>query len=316
MGPGASGPAATRWVMRSARLLLAPLALALLAACGAPPTSPATTTPTGTIPSGSATTSSTATPPTTGTATVRPSTASSSGSHSSTRSSATTQRPSPSSTASRPSTTLPVALRDGVVTTLPTSRKVVALTFDAGAGSQGAPKVLATLSAEHVSASFFATGAFASANPSLTRQMRALGPVGNHSWSHPHFPAMSSSTLASELSRTRSAIVSATGSDPRPFFRFPFGEYDSRTLGLVHQAGYGAVGWTTDSLGWKGTIGGMSVDKVVARVLAGRTPGQVVLMHVGANPDDHTTLDADALPRVIAGYRAAGYAFVTLDALR
>jgi hypothetical protein len=39
-------------------------------------------------------------------------------------------------------------------------------------------------------------------------------------------------------------------------------------------------------------------------------------MHVGANPDDGTTLDADALPQVIAGYRQAGYGFTTVDALR
>ena len=203
-----------------------------------------------------------------------------------------------------------------MVTRVPTTRKVVALTFDAGAGAQGAPSVLATLAAQHVPASFFVTGAFASTNPSLVRQMAAVGPVGNHSWSHPHFPLLSTSSVASELSRTRSAILAATGRDPRPFFRFPFGDHDPRTLGLVHQGGYGAIGWTTDSLGWKGTSGGMTVDSVAARVLAGRTPGQVVLMHVGANPDDHTTLDADALPRVIAGYRPAGYTFTTLDALR
>ena len=86
-------------------------------------------------------------------------------------------------------------------------------------------------------------------------------------------------------------------------------------LGLVHRAGYGAVGWTTDSLGWQGTSGGMTAATVVARVLASRQPGQIVLMHVGANPDDGTTLDADALPRVIAGLRAAGYGFTTLTAL-
>jgi len=38
-------------------------------------------------------------------------------------------------------------------------------------------------------------------------------------------------------------------------------------------------------------------------------------MHVGANPDDGTTFDADALPRVIDEIRARGYSFVTLDAL-
>ncbi|WP_255353872.1 polysaccharide deacetylase family protein [Phycicoccus sp. Soil748] len=210
---------------------------------------------------------------------------------------------------------MPPALRDGVVTRLPTSSRVVALTFDGGAGSQGAATILATLRAQGVPASFFVTGKFAAANPSTTRQMAAVGPVGNHTWSHPDLTTVGSSTLQQELSFTRSAILAATGKDPRPLFRFPFGAYDSRVLGLVHAQGYGAVGWTTDSLGWKGTSGGMTVDSVVARVLAGRTPGQVVLMHVGANPDDGTTFDAAALPRIIAGYRAAGYGFTTLTVL-
>ena len=42
-------------------------------------------------------------------------------------------------------------------------------------------------------------------------------------------------------------------------------------------------------------------------------PGMIVLMHVGANPDDGTTLDAAALPAVIDGLRAKGYSFVTLQ---
>ena len=41
-----------------------------------------------------------------------------------------------------------------------------------------------------------------------------------------------------------------------------------------------------------------------------------MLLHVGANPDDGTTLDADALPRIIAGYRQAGYGFAALDPLK
>ena len=38
-------------------------------------------------------------------------------------------------------------------------------------------------------------------------------------------------------------------------------------------------------------------------------------MHVGAHPTDHTTLDADALPRIISELRARGYSFVTLAAV-
>jgi hypothetical protein len=36
-------------------------------------------------------------------------------------------------------------------------------------------------------------------------------------------------------------------------------------------------------------------------------------MHLGSNPDDGSTLDADALPSMIDEMRAAGYQFVTLD---
>lgn len=201
------------------------------------------------------------------------------------------------------------------MTTVPTSRRVVALTFDGGAGSQGAASILATLRAQGVPASFFVTGTFATANPGVVRQMAAVGPVGNHTWSHPDLTAVGDSTIRQQLSTTRTAILGADGGDPRPFFRFPFGAHDTRTLRVVNDEGYAAIGWTTDSLGWKGTSGGMTVDKVVSRVLAGRTPGQIVLMHVGANPDDGTTLDADALARVIAGYRQAGYGFTTLEAL-
>ena len=70
-----------------------------------------------------------------------------------------------------------------------------------------------------------------------------------------------------------------------------------------------------DSLGWEGTSGGQTVQTVTDRVLAAAQPGEIVLMHLGSNPDDGTTLDAAALPAIITGLRARGYSFVTLQAL-
>lgn len=49
--------------------------------------------------------------------------------------------------------------------------------------------------------------------------------------------------------------------------------------------------------------------------MAGLQPGEIVLMHVGSHPTDGSTLDADALPRMIDDIRARGYSFVTLEAL-
>jgi len=86
-------------------------------------------------------------------------------------------------------------------------------------------------------------------------------------------------------------------------------------LADVNRLGYVAVRWTVDSLGWQGTSGGQSAQSVTSRVLAAAQPGEIVLMHLGSNPDDHTTLDANALPAIIDGLRARGYGFVTLKAL-
>ncbi len=54
---------------------------------------------------------------------------------------------------------------------------------------------------------------------------------------------------------------------------------------------------------------------VADRVITAARPGEIVLMHVGSNPDDHTTLEAVALPAVIDRLTSAGYRFVTLDTL-
>ncbi|MFZ1285939.1 MAG: polysaccharide deacetylase family protein [Candidatus Phosphoribacter sp.] len=211
---------------------------------------------------------------------------------------------------------MPAPREAKVITVLATSAKVIALTFDGGADSGGAASILSTLSAQGVMASFFVTGRFAQSYPSLTAQLAKVGPVGNHSWDHPHFPALTDQAALTQLDRTRSTILAAAGADPRPFFRFPFGDSDARTRSLVGNAGYVAVGWTVDSVGWKGTSGGLTATSVADRVVAAAKPGAIVLMHLGAHPDDHTTLDADALPSIITRLRALGYSFVTLGSLR
>lgn len=82
---------------------------------------------------------------------------------------------------------------------------------------------------------------------------------------------------------------------------------------MVNDECYVPFRWTVDTLGWQGTSGGMSADRVTQRVLKGAGPGGIVLMHLGNNPTDRTSLDADALPDIIAGLKSQGYSFVTLE---
>ena len=211
--------------------------------------------------------------------------------------------------------TPPPSLHGRIVTTVPTSRKVVALTLDAGASAAGVPSILATLAAAGVPATFFPTGSFARSYPDQVRAMAAAGHrVGNHSSTHPDFTTLTAKEQVAQLTAAAAAITPLTGRTTTPWFRFPFGASDGAAITTVNSEGYACIGWTVDTLGWKGTSGGQSVESVVQRVLSTVRPGQIVLMHVGANPDDGSTLDADALPTVITGLRALGYGFVTLDA--
>ena len=196
------------------------------------------------------------------------------------------------------------------MTVLPTSAKVVALTFDAGANNSGLASILSTLATEAVPATFFLTGAFARGFPTDARTIGLRYPVGNHTDTHPDLTTQTDAQIRAQVLNAQTAIATAARYDTRSMFRFPYGASNARTLGVVNGLGYCSVSWTVDTLGWQGTSGGQSVSTVVNRILTTLRPGQIILMHVGSHPTDRSTLDADALPTIISELRARGYSFV------
>jgi peptidoglycan/xylan/chitin deacetylase (PgdA/CDA1 family) len=200
---------------------------------------------------------------------------------------------------------------------IPTHDKVVALTFDAGANADGVTSILDTLRQNNVVATFFLTGNFAEQFKAQSQAIVSAGMrIGDHSISHPYLTQLSDAEVHYQVLGARDEIQSVTGADPWPWFRFPYGDRNDHTIALVNSLGFVPIGWTVDTLGWKGTSGQITVQTVVSRVLASLQPGEIVLMHCGSNPTDHSTLDAEALPTVIAELKAQGYSFVTIDALR
>jgi len=201
-------------------------------------------------------------------------------------------------------------------TAVKTSSKIVALTLDAGANADGLKSILGTLSEDRVPATFFLTGDFTKSFPAQARAIVAAGyRVGDHSMTHPYFTKLTDAQMRDQVLNAQREIISVTGADPWPWFRFPYGDRNAHTISVVNSVGFVPVGWTVDTLGWEGTSGGITVQKIVNRVLANLKPGEIVLMHCGSNPTDHSTLDADALPAVISDLKARGYSFVTLDAM-
>jgi len=209
---------------------------------------------------------------------------------------------------------LPPAIVAGEVVRLQTRQHVVALTFDGGGNADGAKGVLTTLRRDNVAATFFLTGHFVQAYPQLARTIGRRYPVGNHTVNHYDMLRLSPTAARGEVTRAAAMIQRATGRDTHPYFRFPYGSRNGRTLRLVNSLGYASVRWTVDTWGWMG-LSQQSVAGATRRVLQNLVPGEIVLMHLGSS-SDHSTIDAKALPTVIRLVRARGYRFVTLAGIR
>ncbi|MEA2531614.1 MAG: peptidoglycan-N-acetylglucosamine deacetylase [Thermomicrobiales bacterium] len=196
-------------------------------------------------------------------------------------------------------------------------RREVALTFDAGDDRGYAEEILDTLRDFGVRASFGLTGHWAKENPDLVERMVDEGHMlFNHTYSHRSFTGFSTSEgeavlstedRQQELLDTEEIVRDLTGYELAPYFRPPYGDYDAAVLSEIAEIGYTiTLMYNCDSLGWNGA----SVDDIVARCGDAATPGDIILLHVGA-----ATLDAEALPRLIETLQAMDLAFVTAEEL-
>jgi len=208
----------------------------------------------------------------------------------------------------------PPSLRGRELTYLPTRKKAVVLTLDAGGDALGAWRILRTLQRKHVVATFFLTGRWVNANPGLAKFIGRRYPVGNHTYHHYPMTRLSDSSVSREITTGAQAIRRRTGRDPRPLFRFPYGASDGRVVAIANRLGYVSIRWTVDTLGWMGAAH-QSVAGAIQRVVDGLRRGEIILMHVGSAGDvDRSTIDAHALAGVIDAVRQHGYSFTTFPA--
>lgn len=188
-----------------------------------------------------------------------------------------------------------------------TTEKVVALTFDDGADGTNVSSILQILSSHNVTATFFLTGSGASHHGQQIRNIANQGhQIANHSYSHPYFTQISAAEIRSQLQRTEDLVRQLTGKTTKPYFRPPYGAYNSTVLQHVGDAGYThTIMWTIDTIDWTGN----SANAIVQRVMNGITPGAIILMHTGEGAPG----TPQALPTIITRLRNMGYRFVTVS---
>lgn len=190
-----------------------------------------------------------------------------------------------------------------------TSSKVIALTFDDGYSGERLKEILQILNNNYIEATFFLTGSAIKAHPKIVKSIIKYGNViGNHSYSHPYFTKLTPAQMKKEISKTDAIFNKITGLSTIPYFRPPYGIYNSSVLKTVGAAGYTyTIFWTIDTLDWTG----LSAKDITKKVLNKASPGSIVLMHAGGGAVNTPA----ALPDIIKGLKNMGYDFVTIPEL-
>ncbi|WP_369275431.1 polysaccharide deacetylase family protein [Streptomyces sp. R11] len=198
-----------------------------------------------------------------------------------------------------------------------TGERVVAVTFNAAWNDAGLTGILGDLERRHTPATFFLTGDFADRYPEVVKRIAAAGHgLGNHSYSHPFFADLSADGRRREVQAADRALRAAgAGGALTPFFRFPYSETSPAQVREVNRLGFADIEFTTDTNGWMGSEGGMTVDHAVRRALDALRPGAILQMHAGASQGRTEVIDARALPRILDAISDRGYRVIDLRAL-
>jgi polysaccharide deacetylase family sporulation protein PdaB len=193
-----------------------------------------------------------------------------------------------------------------VIWKVPTSRKVVALTFDDGPVSTTTPEILNILKEKNIKATFFVVGEQVKRFPTLVSREIAEGhEVGNHTYTHPKLANLQESMIEEELRNTEKVILKVA---PKPtLFRPPGGFYNKKIIKIAKDSEYSTILWTIDPVDWRSPPVGDIVDLVVKNV----KPGSIILLHDGKYPS--TT--PEALWFIIDILESRGYEFVTVSEL-
>lgn len=183
-------------------------------------------------------------------------------------------------------------------------KKQVSLVVNVSWGNEYLEEMLAILTEEKISASFFLVGRWADGNPELVKRIHDLGhDFGNHGYSDLHMQDMSPEAIKDEIIKTNDVVEGLTGVEMK-WFSSPYGEKVEKIYSAATEVGLHTVLWSLDTVDW--TLPGEEV--IVERIVDNLHNGAIILMH----PTEQTP---GALKKLIASFREQGYQAVIVSEL-
>lgn len=191
---------------------------------------------------------------------------------------------------------------------VPTDKKVVALTFDISWGDKRAEPILNVLKEKNVSqATFFLSAPWGQSHPEIVNKIKDSGfEIGSHGHKHDFYSKLTDEEIRKQISTAHTILSGITGQEPN-LIRLPNGDFDKRVLRIAEDLQYKVIQWDTDSLDWMN----IGTEKIINRVVTRTHPGDIILLHAS----DTVLQTHEALPVIIDQLREKGYEFVTVTQL-
>ena len=210
---------------------------------------------------------------------------------------ATTKPPAPAKPAGPPPQQITplVPGQAKVISEEPDAGNKVALTFDDGMCPACVKQIVDFLEETGAHASFFPNGTYGSSWEPQAKRIRALVEngqltLGNHTFSHGVSTQIGAAAFGADLQRNEDWIEKTFDLTGRPWFRPPYGDYDSGTVAAAGAAGYKRV------IMWSGTVADSDLRSeayILNAIRYWAKPGRIILMHANYPPT------AKALPKIL-----------------
>ncbi|WP_240687967.1 polysaccharide deacetylase family protein [Pseudalkalibacillus hwajinpoensis] len=206
----------------------------------------------------------------------------------------------------------------GVLNSFETSKKEIALTFDACGGPHGSSvddELITYLINEKISSTLFVNGRWIDENTTLFKKLadNPLFEIQNHGTHHLPLSVNGQSAwgitgttsveeVVAEMKKNENKIAEYTGTKPT-LFRSGTAYYDDIAVEIANELGIQIVNYTI-----LGDAGATFTSDEVKQALIKAKPGDIALLHMN-QPDSGT---ADGLQQAVPILQKKGYSFVQL----
>jgi peptidoglycan/xylan/chitin deacetylase (PgdA/CDA1 family) len=195
----------------------------------------------------------------------------------------------------------------GMVAMQPPNRPVVALVFEGGPSTQTA-SIAALLHRLYVPATFIYAAQPASAYPDTIKQLVGYGDeVTLSSYTYVDLQSLSTPAVVAQLTAGEQLMRQLTHTPDR-WFSPPFGDVDSRIIGIASSLGLETVVPSLNSY----DLTGAGARAMAGQILNQTSSGSMVLFH---DTGSSTSTSMAVLARIIPKLKYRGFRFATIDQL-